>query len=85
MQENTNYTTIFPEFIYRRSYKQPMNRAGDTITLLEEERNSVNIKLTILPLEGSDASYVGMAKHIVTILLPLVSLASKIRMKPAFL
>lgn len=58
----TNYTTIFPEFIYRRSYKQPMNRAGDTITLLEEERNSVNIKINYTSLEGSDASYVGMAK-----------------------
>ena len=57
-----NYTTVFPHFIYRRTYNQPMNKAGDMITLLQEKANPVDIAIDYTLLTGKKASYIGMAQ-----------------------
>ena len=58
----TLYTTVFPEFVYRRTYRQPIDRAGNWISLLQNFRNKADIKILYTPLPGEDANYVGMAK-----------------------
>lgn len=60
--KTTNYTTVFPEFVYRRTYKQPIDRAGNTISLLQNYRNEINLKVLYTPLSDDDANYMGMAK-----------------------
>jgi hypothetical protein len=55
------YTTVFPQFVYRRTYNQPVNKAGDVITLLQNEPNPVDIAINYTALSGQNASYVGMA------------------------
>lgn len=60
--KTTAYTTVFPEFVYRRTYRQPIDRAGNTISLLQNFRNKVDIKVLYTPLANEDANYVGMAK-----------------------
>jgi len=59
---NRGYTTIFSEFVYRHTYAQPIDQIGNTITLLQEDINQVNLKLKYTVLSGDSASYVGMAK-----------------------
>lgn len=56
------YTTVFPEFVYRKTYSQPIDNMGGTISLLQTEANPVDIELMYSLLEGEDANYVGMAK-----------------------
>ena len=60
--KTTAYTTVFPEFVYRRAYRQPIDRAGNAISLLQDFRNKVDVKVLYTPLAGEDANYVGMAK-----------------------
>ncbi len=60
--KTTLYTTIFPEFVYRRTYKQPVDRAGNTISLFQNFRNKVNLQVLYTPLIDEEANYVGMAK-----------------------
>jgi len=59
---NRGYTTIFPEFVFRQTYAQPIDQIGNTITLLQDQMNPVDIALTYTILSDSDANYVGMAK-----------------------
>ncbi len=56
------YTTVFSEFIYRKTYKQPVDNVGGTISLLQTDANEVNIDIKYSLLENEDANYVGMAK-----------------------
>ncbi len=58
----TPYNAIFTEFIYRRIYNQPIDKAGNVITLMQENRNPMDIKIRYQPLTGDNANYVGMAK-----------------------
>lgn len=58
---NLEYTTIFPQFIYRRKYNQPIDQQGTTIYLLQSERNKFDIDIKYTFLSGDDANYVGMA------------------------
>lgn len=58
----TPYNAIFTEFIYRRIYNQPIDKAGNVITLMQENRNPIDIKIKYQMLVNEDASYVGMAK-----------------------
>lgn len=60
--KTTDYTTIFSEFNYRKTYKQPIDKVGNTISLLQKERNQFNILINYSLLEANDANYVGMAK-----------------------
>ena len=55
------YSTIFPRFTYRRVYKQPMDKAGSTIELLQKDKNEFDINIKFLSLENENANYVGMA------------------------
>lgn len=59
---NRGYTTVFSEFVYRQTYSQPIDQIGNTITLLQEDINPVDINISYSILSGEDASYVGMAK-----------------------
>ena len=56
------YTTVFPQFVYRRAYNQPVNKAGDVNTMLQEKPNPVDIEISYEVLSGKKASYVGMAE-----------------------
>jgi len=58
----TDYTTVFPEFVYRKTYKQPMDKVGNTISLLQNIQNKIDIIIHYSVLAGNDANYVGMAK-----------------------
>ena len=60
--KTTNYTTVFSEFVYRKTYKQPIDKAGNTISLLQHNPNKFDIKILYNLLEGEDANYIGMAK-----------------------
>lgn len=60
--KTTNYTTVFSEFVYRKTYKQPIDKAGNTISLLQNNPNKFDIKILYNLLEGEDANYIGMAK-----------------------
>lgn len=60
--KTTAFTTVFPKFVFRRTYRQPIDRAGNTISLLQDFRNKIDIKVLYTPLSGNDANYVGMAK-----------------------
>lgn len=56
-----NYNTVYSQFVYRRTYLQPVDMAGNTIALYQTERNSYDIHVRFTPLEGNMANYVGMA------------------------
>lgn len=56
------YTTVFSEFVFRKTYKQPIDKVGNTIALLQSYPNEVDIKIEYNLLENDDANYVGMAK-----------------------
>ena len=58
---NRGYTSIYPEFIYRSTYAQPVDRLGNDIILLQDFINPVDIKLSYTLLEDDMANYVGMA------------------------
>lgn len=58
----TNYNTIFSEFVYRRIYNQPIDKAGNVITLMQEKREKFNVKIHYELLTDEEANYVGMAK-----------------------
>ncbi|MCR3906615.1 MAG: DUF5696 domain-containing protein [Tenericutes bacterium] len=56
------YTTVFAEFVFRKTYRQPIDKVGNTISLLQQFSNAVSIKIEYTLLENEDANYVGMAK-----------------------
>lgn len=56
------YTTVFAEFVYRKTYSQPIDNVGTTISLLQMDANEVNIEINYTLLENEEANYVGMAK-----------------------
>ena len=58
----TPYNAIFTEFIYRRIYNQPIDKAGNVITLMQENRHEFDIDINYTLLTGDQANYVGMAK-----------------------
>lgn len=66
----TPYNAIFTEFIYRRIYNQPIDKAGNVITLMQENRHEFDIDIQYSLLTNEDANYVGMAKtyrnHLIT-------------------
>ena len=55
------YTTVFSEFVFRRTYRQPIDKAGNSISLLQRFANDVDIAILYTLLEDDDANYVGMA------------------------
>ncbi len=59
---NRGFTTVFPEFMYRRTYRQPIDKVGNTISLLQIEKNAMDIDIHYTLLEHQEANYVGMAK-----------------------
>lgn len=59
--KNRGYMTVFPEFVYRSKYNQPVDKIGNSITLLQDNRNNVNISISYNFLENEEANYVGMA------------------------
>lgn len=59
--KNRGYMTVFPEFIYRSTYNQPVDQLGNSITLLQDNPNTVNISIMYTFLENENANYVGMA------------------------
>ncbi len=56
-----NFYTIYPEFIYRRTFRQPINAAGHEISLLQNYRNDIDVSITYEVLSNEDATYIGMA------------------------
>lgn len=58
---NRGYTSVYPEFVYRNTYAQPIDQLGNDITLLQDFRNEVNIEIDYTLLEDEQANYVGMA------------------------
>jgi len=56
------FTTVFSEFVFRKPYSQPIDKIGNTISLLQQFGNSMDIEIEYTLLDGSDANYVGMAK-----------------------
>jgi hypothetical protein len=60
---NRGFSNVFTDFVYRRTYAQPIDRSGNTISLLQDFRNPVDIDLTYHVLDGAEANYVGMANR----------------------
>lgn len=58
---NRGYTSVYPEFIYRSTYAQPIDRLGNDIILLQDFINPVDIHISYTLLENEQANYVGMA------------------------
>lgn len=56
------FTTVFSQFNYRTTYSQPIDKVGNTISLLQLNRNVFDIEIKYALLEDEDANYVGMAK-----------------------
>ena len=56
------FTTVFSEFVFRKSYSQPIDKIGTTISLLQQFGNVMDIEINYTLLEDTDANYVGMAK-----------------------
>ncbi len=56
------FTTVFSEFVFRKTYKQPIDKVGNTIALLQNYPNEVDITIEYNLLENDEANYVGMAK-----------------------
>lgn len=56
------FTTVFSQFNYRTTYSQPIDKVGNTISLLQKERNEFDIEIKYSLLVDDDANYVGMAK-----------------------
>jgi len=56
------FTTVFSEFVFRKTYKQPIDKVGNTIALLQSYPNNVDIKIEYNLLENDEANYIGMAK-----------------------
>ncbi|MBU1141583.1 MAG: hypothetical protein KKG64_03570, partial [Firmicutes bacterium] len=54
------FTTVFSEFVFRKTYRQPIDKVGNTIALLQSYPNEVDIKIEYTMLEDDDANYVGM-------------------------
>ena len=59
--ENLNYSRVYPTFIYRRNYSQPIDSNGASIYLLQSNPNKFDISIEYDVLDGNDASYIGMA------------------------
>lgn len=60
---NRGFSNVFADFVYRRTYAQPIDRSGNTISLLQDFRNPVDIDMTYHVLDGEEANYVGMANR----------------------
>lgn len=56
------FSTVFSQFNYRTTYSQPIDKIGNTISLLQQNRNEFDIEIKYALLEDEDANYVGMAK-----------------------
>jgi len=56
------FTTVFSEFVFRKPYSQPIDKVGNTISLLQQFGNSMDIEIEYTLLDGEEANYVGMAK-----------------------
>jgi hypothetical protein len=56
------FTTVFSEFVFRKTYRQPIDKIGNTISLLQSFSNVMDIEIVYTLLENEDANYVGMAK-----------------------
>jgi hypothetical protein len=56
------FSTVFSQFNYRTTYRQPIDKVGNTISLLQQNRNEFDIEIKYALLENEDANYVGMAK-----------------------
>ncbi|MDO9628303.1 MAG: DUF5696 domain-containing protein [Acholeplasmataceae bacterium] len=56
------FTTVFSEFVYRKTYRQPIDKVGNTISLLQLFSNPIDIQIEYTLLENEHANYVGMAK-----------------------
>jgi hypothetical protein len=58
-----NYNSVYAQFVFRRTYLQPVDMAGNTIALYQTDRHNYDISINYSSLGGSDANYVGMAKE----------------------
>lgn len=58
----TPYNAIFTEFIYRRIYNQPIDKANNFIPIMQSDRNDSDIVINYQLLHNELANYVGMAK-----------------------
>lgn len=56
------FTTVFSQFNYRTTYSQPIDKVGNTISLLQQDRNEFDIEIEYSLLIDEEANYVGMAK-----------------------
>lgn len=59
--ENLNYSRVYPSFVYRRNYSQPIDSNGASIYLLQTDANKFDISIEYDLLDGNEASYIGMA------------------------
>lgn len=57
----TDFTYVFPKFIYREQYNQPTGKSGSSFVAMQQRDNKVNVEIEYLLLSGRDADYSGMA------------------------
>ncbi len=58
----TNFNFLYNAFIYNESYFQPINRAGEGVTVIQPQTNRYDIVIHYRFLTGPEANYVGMAR-----------------------
>jgi hypothetical protein len=78
------FSTVFSQFNYRTTYSQPIDKVGNTISLLQQERNEFDIEIKYSLLTDDNANYVGMAKSYredLESLLPGVNASSRIPLR----
>lgn len=70
---------VYPEFVYRCSYLQPMSSSGNSISLIQSDRDHFDIAIRYEFLKDENANYVGMANAYRKYLLENQLMTEKVR------
>ncbi len=58
----TEFNFITSKFLVRQSYQMKVSQSGETVSMIQEERNHFDINVVYKFLSGDDADYVGIAE-----------------------
>ena len=58
----TDFNFITSKFLVRQSYQMKVSQSGESVSMIQEERNHFDIKVAYNFLSGEDADYVGIAE-----------------------
>ena len=58
----TDFNFITSKFLVRQNYQMKVSQSGETVSMIQEERNHFDINVSYNFLSGEDADYVGIAE-----------------------